>query len=76
MSALKVLSLPTDAKPRIVAILEELLADAKAGKVTGLFVFHENDEGTVIHSRDGLNDSLVVFWLELIKRRILGGYEP
>lgn len=76
MSTLKVLSLPTNANPRIVTLLEELLADAKTGKVTGLFVFHQNDEGVVVHSRDGLSDALVVFWLELIKRRLLGEYGP
>jgi len=71
----KLTLLKTPASGRIVEVLEELLAQAKEGKVTGIFVFHENLEGNVVHSRDGLSDSLVVFWLELIKRRILGCYE-
>lgn len=73
---LRVLETPTTAsQARIVTLLEELLADAKAGKVTGFFAFAEDDEGRVTHSRDGMSDSLVIFWIELIKRRILGGYE-
>jgi hypothetical protein len=59
---------------RIVSLLEDLLTQAKAGDITGLFVLTEDKEGTVIHSRDGMSDSLIVFWLELIKRRILGEY--
>jgi hypothetical protein len=59
---------------RIVSLLEDLLTQAKAGDITGLFVFTEDKKGTVIHSRDGMSDSLIVFWLELIKRRILGEY--
>ncbi len=64
-----------DTQGRIVAMLEDALAEAKAGKVTGLFMFAESDEGMVSHSRDGMSDSLVVFWIELIKRRILEGYQ-
>lgn len=72
---LRVLNTPSQAsKERIVTLLEETLADAKAGKVTGLFMFTEDDEGRVTHSRDGMSDSLVIFWLELIKKRVLGEY--
>lgn len=64
----------TERTERIVSLLEELLADAKTGNVTGVFLFTEDKGGTVTHSRDGMSDSLIVFWLELIKRRILGEY--
>jgi hypothetical protein len=60
---------------RIVVLLEELLADAKAGKTSGLFVFAEDTDGRVTHSRDGMPDATIVFWLELVKRRILEAYE-
>lgn len=74
MNNLTLLKTPTSG--RIVEVLEDLLARAKDGKVTGLFLFEESNEGKVIHSRDGMSDSLIIFWLELIKRRILGEYEP
>ncbi len=74
MSNLTLLKTPTSG--RIVEVLEELVAQAKEGKVTGLFIFSESIEGQVTHSRDGMSDSLIIFWLELIKRRILGAYEP
>jgi len=75
MSALKVLSLPVDARPRIVELLEELLAKAKEGRVTGILVLHEDDKGEFEHRRDGLPDNQIVFSMELIKRRLLAGYE-
>lgn len=73
MSELRLLKTPTS--ERIVALLEELLADAKEGKVTGLFVFAESIDGKVTHSRDGMPDATIMFWVELIKRRILEAYE-
>ncbi len=73
MSNLRQLKTPTS--ERIVAEIERLLADAKAGKVTSVFWFEENVEGDVSHTRDGMPDATIVFWLELIKRRILGRYE-
>lgn len=71
---MKVLSLPTHAHPRIVALLEELLDKAKAGDVTGLFVYTEDADGNVTHWRDGMADHSVIFNLELVKKRILGEY--
>lgn len=73
MANLRQLKTPTN--ERITVLLEELLADAKAGKLTGVFVFSESINGKVTHSRDGMPDATVVFWLELIKRRLLGAYE-
>lgn len=72
MADLRQLKTPTSG--RIVTALEELLEEAKAGKVTGIFIFHEMIDGKVVHSRDGMPDATIVFWLELIKRRILGEY--
>lgn len=71
---MKVLSLPTHAHPRIVALLEDLLDKARAGKVTGLFVYTEDDDGNIEHSRDGMADHSVIFNLEIVKKRILGEY--
>lgn len=73
MADLKLLKTPTTG--RIVELLEETLAQAKAGKVTGIFVFVEDLEGKVTHSRDGMPDATIMFWLELVKLRILGQYE-
>jgi len=73
MAELRVLKTATN--ERIVAMLEELLADAKAGKTTGLFVFAEDIGGVVTHMRDGMPDATITFWLELTKRRILEAYE-
>ncbi len=72
---MKVLSLPTHANPRIVAVLEDVLAKAKAGKVTGIFLYTEDDQGDIEHSRDGMPDNQVIFALELVKKRILARYE-
>lgn len=74
MSTLKVLSLPTHANPRIVTMLEELLADAKAGKLTAIFAFYEDEGGNISHSRDGFSDNQAVFCIERTKQKILGGY--
>lgn len=71
---MKVLSLPTHAQPRIVEILEELLAKAKAGEVTGLFAYVESD-GVILHYRDGMPDNQVIFSLELVKKRILAEFK-
>jgi hypothetical protein len=73
--ALKVLSLPTHANPRIVALLEDTLARAKEGKVTGLFLYVEDENGQIEHSRDGMPDNQVIFAMELIKKRMLARYE-
>lgn len=59
---------------RIVSLLTDLLEQAKRGDITGVFVFSEDKDDCVTHSRDGMSDSLIVFWLELIKRRILEEY--
>jgi hypothetical protein len=74
MSNLRVIK--ESSNERIVTILEDLLAEAKRGEVTGLFLFSEGKNGGVTHSRDGMSDALIMFWVELIKRRILGAYEP
>ncbi len=71
---MKVLSLPTHAHPRIVAMLEELLDKARAGKISGLFVYTEDADGGVEHFRDGMPDHNVLFNLEIVKKRILGEY--
>ncbi len=60
---------------RIVALLTDMLEQAKAGDITGFFAFAEDKSGTVTHSRDGMSDALIMFWVELIKRRILEAYE-
>lgn len=73
MADLRLLKTPTTG--RIVEELERLLAEAKAGNVTGLFVFSEDLGGIVTHSRDGMPDATIVFWLQLIQRRILEAYE-
>jgi hypothetical protein len=72
MADLRVLKTPTSG--RIVAELERLLAEAKAGNVTGLFVFSEDLQGNVTHSRDGMPDATILFWLQLVQRRILEAY--
>ena len=72
---MKVLSLPTHAHPRIVALLEDLLGKAKAGELRGIFVFAEDSDGNVEHSRDGMPDHNVIFNLEIVKKRVLGQYE-
>lgn len=61
---------------RIISLLEDLLEQAKRGDLTGFFAFAEDRGGNVTHSRDGMSDALIMFWVELIKRRILGAYEP
>lgn len=73
MANLRQLKTPTN--ERITVLLEELLVDAKAGKLTGVFIFSESIDGKVTHSRDGMPDATIVFWLELIKRRIVEAYE-
>lgn len=60
---------------RIVSLLEELLEQAKQGKIQGIFFFQEDGAENVEHSRDGMSDNRVVFLMELIKRRILKEYE-
>ncbi len=56
-------------------MLEDLLDKARAGKVTGIFAFTEDDEGNIEHHRDGQSDHGVIFSLELVKKRILARYE-
>lgn len=74
---LRVLKTETGAmQERVVALLEGALADAKAGKTVGVFMFTEDLEGGVQHSRDGMSDALVVFWMEITKRRITAEYVP
>lgn len=68
-------SLPNDAKPRIVRLLEELLVAARKGEITGIIVLTEDGAGDAQHYRDGIPDHGVVFSLELIKRRVLEKYE-
>ncbi len=72
---MKVLSLQTHAHPRIVAALEDLLARARAGKVVGFFSFAEDDDGNITRENDGFSDAHLIFSLELVKKRILAGYE-
>lgn len=71
---MKVVSLPTHASPRIVELLEGLLSRARAGEITGVFLYYEDIDGKIEHSRDGMADNQVVFSLELTKRRILEKY--
>ncbi len=71
---MKLLSLPTDANPRIVSVLEDALAKARAGKVVGIFLYTEDDEGNIEHCRDGMPDHRIIFSLELVKKRILARY--
>ncbi len=68
-------ALKTATNERVVAELRAILAEAEAGKITGIFFFTEDLCGKVTHSRDGMPDATIVFWLELIKRRILEAYE-
>lgn len=58
----------------LVVELERLLADAKAGKITGIFIFTEEEAGVIMHTRNGMSDALVLFWLAIIQRRILAEY--
>lgn len=67
--------LKTKTNERVVEELRAILAEAEAGKITGIFFFREDLGGKVTHSRDGMPDATIVFWLELIKRRILEAYE-
>ena len=73
------LKLVTGDDPRkqdIVDELERLLVLAKAGEIEGLFAFTEYADGAVAHSRvgAGMCDSLVIFWCEVIKKRVLRDY--
>lgn len=67
--------LPTDAKPRIVRLIEELLVEARKGNVTGIIVFTEHPDGSFDHHRDGMADNAVCFAMRLIERRMLEKYE-
>lgn len=66
--------LKTAINERVVTELRSILAEAEEGKITGFFFFTEDLGGKVTHTRDGMTDATIVFWLELIKRRILEAY--
>jgi len=65
--------LKTTESETLVKELERVLAEARKGKVAGFHLFVEID-GRMGHSRHGFNDSMVIFWFEFLKKRILEGY--
>lgn len=73
MAALKVLSLPTHAQPRIVEILEGLLERARAGNVQGISVVTDEDGDMKLY-RDGFTDERALWVLEITKARLMKGF--
>lgn len=71
---MKVVSSCYHAQPRIVEELEKLLKEARAGRVTAIFLLHEDDKGNVTRSNDGFSEQSLVFAIEGIKHSILSRY--
>ena len=71
---MKVLSLPTHAQPRIVAMFEDLLEQARQGAIVGCFVLTESENGDHTRYSDGWPDNQIIFAIELVKRRMLEKY--
>lgn len=72
MSKLTLLPTPASAtNERIVRELEDLLNMAKEGKITSFFTFYEDDKGSGEHVRIGLADDRIMYWCEVIKKRLL-----
>ncbi len=69
-----VVSLPTDARPRILKILEDLLEEARRGEITGVCMFVEYADGNWEHTRDGMPDERVCFALDITRARVIGQY--
>lgn len=68
-------SLPTNARPRIVALLKELLEQAEKGNITGILVYTDMADGSFESARDGMSDRDLMFAMGLLHKRILGKYE-